>query len=124
MLHAISAFAVALVLTAASAASASSDRCTKDALTIEGVPVMATICVPAGASGSKVTVSETLVGSAGTLNHTTIFDLLPAGVSRTVDDIVLEKLGSKRTLHVTLAYREGVVTLEHALLLPGAIPVK
>ena len=124
MLQAISAFATVLVLTAATAASAQSDRCTKDALTIEGASVTATICVPAGATGPKVAVTETLVGSAGTVSHTTSFELLPVGVSRTVDDIVLEKLGSKRTLHVTLAYREGVVTLEHALLLPGAIPVK
>ena len=124
MLQATSAFAAVLVLTAATAASAQSDRCTKDALTIEGAPVTATICIPAGATVPKLAVTETLSGRTGTLSHTTSFDLLPAGVSRTVDDIALDKLGSRRTLHVTLVYREGVVTLEHALLLPGAIPVK
>ena len=124
MLQATSAFAAVLVLTAATAASAQSDRCTKDALTIEGAPVTATICIPAGATGPKLAVTETLVGGTATIRHTTSFDLLPAGVSRTVDDIALDRLGSRRTLHVTLAYREGIVTLEHALLLPGAIPVK
>jgi len=124
MLQVTSAFAAVLVLTAATAASAQSDRCTKDVLRIEGAPVTATVCAPAGATGPKLAVTETLIGRAGTVSHTTSFDLLAAGVSRTVDDIALDKLGSKRILHVTLAYREGIVTLEHALLLPGAIPVK
>lgn len=119
------AFAAVLVLTAASAAAAQTERCTSDALTIDSAAVTARVCAPAGVGdGQRILVTVALVSSAGTVRHTTPFELLPGGVSRTVDDISLEPLGSKKSLHVTLAYRAGIVTLEHALLLPGAVPIK
>ena len=120
-----SAFAAVLVLTAAGAASAQPGPCSKVVLTIEGTAVSSTICITGGSAAARtIQVGETLVSAAGTVSHSTSFDLLPGGVSRTVDDIPLDKLGSKRLLHVTLAFRDGVVMLEHALLLPGATPVK
>ena len=76
------------------------------------------------AGSTVIPQTGSFTAAAGTVSHSTSFDLLPGGVSRTVDDIPLDKLGSKRLLHVTLAFRDGVVLLEHALLLPGAIPVK
>ena len=52
-------------------------------------------------------------------------DVLPgAVVSRTVDDVPLDKIGSSKVLHLTLLERGGVVTAEHALLLPGARVLK
>lgn len=119
------AFAAVLVLTAANAAVAQTERCTSDVLTIEGASVTARVCASAGSGdGQKILVTVALVNSAGTVRHTTPFELLTGGVSRTVDDISLEPLGFKKTLHVTLAYRAGTVKLEHALLLPGAVPIK
>jgi hypothetical protein len=45
-------------------------------------------------------------------------------VSRGVDDVPLNPLGLSSTLHLTLTYADGKVSVEHALLLPGAVPLK
>jgi hypothetical protein len=36
----------------------------------------------------------------------------------------LAPLGLAYTLHLTLAYRGSAASIEHALLLPGAVPLK
>ena len=40
------------------------------------------------------------------------------------EDVSLAPLGLQYTLHLTLAYRQAAVSIEHALLLPGAVPLK
>ena len=44
--------------------------------------------------------------------------------ARAVDDVSLTPLGLPYTMHLTLAYRDAAVAVEHALLLPGAVPLK
>ncbi len=45
-------------------------------------------------------------------------------VARAIDDVPLGRSVLPYTLHLTLAYRDGQIAVEHALLLPGARPLK
>jgi len=69
-------------------------------------------------------VTETIKGTSTISHAATIQVLAGAVVSRGVDDIALAPLGLSSTLHLTLAYADGKVSVEHALLLPGAVPLK
>lgn len=106
-------------------ASAQAERCTQDALNVEGSPVAATFCVAAGSGPPAVSVSETFRSHGQSVSHSVSLPVVAgAQVSRTIDDVDLSPLGIKRSLHMTLAYSGGAVELEHALALPGATPVK
>ncbi len=114
-----------LIATLGLPAGAAAGRCTHDVLTIDGVPVTAAFCIPAEAAAPSVSVTETFAAQSKVLDRTASLTIVPgAQVSRAIDDVDLAPLGLKRTLHMTLAYRAGTVVLEHALALPGAIPVK
>ncbi len=121
-------FVAALVLVAASAASASAQpaqRCSHETFPVAGQPVTVTVCAGAPDSGRSVLVGETFKNAATSFAHTTSIEVLPgAAASRTVDDVTLAPLGLQFTLHLTLAYRDAAVSIEHALLLPGAVPLK
>jgi hypothetical protein len=106
-------------------ASAQGERCSHDALTIDGISVAARFCVPSGAGAANLSVTETFTAQGKTISRTTPLAVVAGALtSRTIDDIDLSPLGPKRALHMTLAYRAGSVELEHALALPGAIPIK
>ncbi len=100
-------------------------RCTHDTFPVGGQPVAVTACAGAPDGGKSVTVTETFKGGSGSFTHVTSIEVLPgAAASRDVDDVALAPLGLQYTLHLTLAYRDAAVVIEHALLLPGAIPLK
>jgi hypothetical protein len=100
-------------------------RCTHDTFPVGGQSIVVTACAGAPDSGQTVAVTETFKGGSGSFNHATSIDVLPgASASRAVDDVVLAPLGLQYTLHLTLAYRDAAVIIEHALLLPGAVPLK
>ena len=106
-------------------ASAQNERCSRDTLVVDGLPIAARFCVPAGSGAPSVTVTETFTARGKTIDKTVPLAVVAgAQTSRTIDDIDLSPLGAKRALHMTLAYRAGSVELEHALALPGAVPVK
>lgn len=106
-------------------ASAQSARCSHDALSLDGLPLEARFCVPADAGAPTVTVTETFSARGGSVEKTVALTVVAgARISRTIDVVDLEPLGVAHSLHVTLAFRAGLVTLEHALALPGAIPLK
>jgi len=117
---------LALAATSVAAASAQpSGRCSHDAFPVAGQSIGVTVCAGASEGAKTVQVTETFKGRGGSFTHTTSVDVLPgAAISRTVDDIGLAPLGLPYTLHLTLAYREALVSIEHALLLPGAVPLK
>jgi len=120
-----SAVAVGLVAGLGLAASAQGQRCSHDRLDIDGIAVAATFCVPAGGAAPNVSVTETFTARGKTIGKSTPLALVAgARTSRTIDDVDLTPIGAKRSLHMTLAYREGAIVLEHALALPGAIPLK
>jgi hypothetical protein len=105
--------------------SAQSERCSRDVLTLDGIPVAARFCVPTDARAPSVTVTETFSARGNSVEKTVALTLVTgARISRTIDSIDLEPLGLTHSLHVTLAFHGGLVTLEHALALPGAIPLK
>jgi len=111
-------------LAAGAAALAQGESCTHDTLTIEGTPTAASFCV-SGPPAAQVTVTETFVRGTQRLTRPLTIDVVPgASVTRAVDDVPLGELGSNEQLHLTIAYRGGVATLEHALLLPGALVLK
>lgn len=118
--------ALGLVAVLGLPASGQSEHCTSDRLSIDGITVTAGFCVPAQPAASvSVSVSETFTAHGKTVSKTTPLAVMSgARVSRMIDDVDLTALGVKSTLHMTLAYRAGSVELEHALALPGAIPVK
>jgi thiamine monophosphate kinase len=111
-------------LAAGAAALAQGENCTHDTLAIEGVPTAATFCV-SGPAAAHVSVTETFVRGAQRLTRPITIDIVDgASVTRAVDDVPLGDLGSNKQLHITIAYRNGEATLEHALLLPGALVLK
>ena len=120
-------FVVAAAFLAASfapAAAQPAQRCSTERFPVGGQTVAVTVC--AGAlEGSALAVTETFKGAGGSFNHSTSIEVLPgADVSRGIDDVALAPLGLGYTMHLTLAYRATGVLIEHALLLPGAIPLK
>jgi hypothetical protein len=117
--------ALALVLASPALASAQpSQRCSHDTFSIGSRAVSVSACAPVGVTSGDVTVSETIAGGTSIGHETAIHVLAGAAVSRAVDDVDLAPLGLASTLHLTLAYADGKVSVEHALLLPGAIPLK
>lgn len=99
-------------------------RCSHEVFPVGGQPVTVTVCAGAPDGGKSVAVTETFKNAANTFTHGTSVDVLKGATSRTVDDVSLAPLGLQFTLHMTLAYRDAAVTIEHALLLPGAVPLK
>ena len=111
-------------LAAGTSALAQGENCTRDTLTIDGTPTAATFCV-SGPPAAHVTVTETFVRGAQHLTRPLTIDVVDgASVTRAVDNVPLDELGSNKQLHLTIAYRNGQAVLEHALLLPGALVLK
>ncbi|HEY0396523.1 MAG TPA: hypothetical protein VGD01_18745 [Candidatus Elarobacter sp.] len=121
-------FVAALALFAATLAPAlpqPAQRCSRDAFPVGGQTVTITVCAGAPDSGKTIAVTETFKNAATSFSKTTSIEVLAgAAASRAVDDVSLAPLGLPYTLHLTLAYREAAVSIEHALLLPGAVPLK
>ena len=121
---AASAFAVSL------SAGAQDQICYKQALVVDATPVNTLLCAPSGVVGQDgvihVPVAETLSTKSASFGRTVDLEFLAGDeVSRSIDDVPLARLGfGKEALHVTIARTPTSIALEHALLLPGAIPLK
>ncbi len=115
---------VALLGTSVSAAAAQpGQRCSHDVFPIGGQSVAVTAC--AAVQDQTVAVTEAIKATSGSLSHATTIPLLAgASVARGIDEVSLASLGLPYTLHLTLAVRDGQIAVEHALLLPGARPLK
>jgi hypothetical protein len=120
----LAATTVAFLATGAFALAQTSDRCTHDTLVVDATPVAATFCT-SGPPQGQVTVAETFVRGSQSFSRPLAIDLIDgAPVTRAIDDVPLTEFGSPKQLHLTIAYQNGTATLEHALLLPGAIVLK
>jgi hypothetical protein len=121
------AIAIAISFLGVASAAPSPAGCSSDAFSIDGSSLAVGLCpAETGSTASKAALTETLTikGQPPLVRPVTI-DLLPgADTSRTIDDAPLEKLGIAKTLHLTIAYKNGAAHLEHALLVPGAIALK
>jgi hypothetical protein len=120
-----SALALGLATGLGLPAAAQGERCTHEDFAVDGVGIGARICIPLGPAAGSVLVTETFTARGKAVAKITPLTVVSGALtSRTLDNVDLSPLGSKHTLHITLAYRAGTVRLEHVLLLPGAIPVK
>jgi hypothetical protein len=127
-------FALLLGLATAGSAAAFADAaevCSRDTLTVDGTPVTVGICAtePAKSAASGKTavlpVTETVSTKDQSFERTTTLEFLSGDeLSRTIDNVPLAKLGIQKTLHLTIAHKPGSLVLEHALLIPGAVPLK
>jgi hypothetical protein len=128
---AISLLAI-LLLSATPAPSPTPGPCSHDVFGIDGRSVNVELCADdAGAHRSPdghriiVTIGESFSAPPSSFERNVTLDFLAgAELSRTIDDVPLDKLGIDRTRHLTIGSRPGSVRLEHALLVPGAIALK
>lgn len=125
-----SSLTLLLVLTAVSAASAQTGRCTRETLPIKGTPLTASYCVsgetsaPAGHDLPVQVVATYATPRGSFTQQSTLQFIAGESASRVIEDVVLSRVGLDGTLHLTLVYRGGLVHVESALLTPGAITVK
>jgi hypothetical protein len=113
-----------LILGPAAAGADPADRCTHESWSVDGLPLIATFCVPAQ-PGAPVVVSETFARNGQSLERSLDIALVNgAETARALDTVPLDAVGSAKQLHLTVAYRNGRASVEHALLLPGAVVLK
>ena len=99
-------------------------RIARDTFSIGGQSVSVTVSVGMSDNGTAV-INETFHNASASFVHHCSIETVPgAGASRTVDDVALSPLGLSYTLHLTLALRGEAIYIEHALLLPGGVPLK
>jgi hypothetical protein len=124
------ALALWIALAAPSAGWATAAQCTVEVLTVEGTPLTVSYCITAAprSTGTQeiiVPVVATYSAPGRSLRFTNELHFLAGeGVSRVLESLDLSKLGLSGTLHLTLAYVQGLVHVEGALLTPGAITIK
>lgn len=121
----LAGIAAALVLAGGCAASAQPDRCSRESLPLDGGAIAVTLCVSGEAAAGRIQIAETYArGSASVSRAQTIDVVAGADATRALNDVPLDPLGVRKSLHVTIVYRDGQATVEHAMLLPGAIVLK
>jgi|HubBroStandDraft_6_1064221.scaffolds.fasta_scaffold418791_2 hypothetical protein len=116
--------------------------CSDDTFQIEGHAVRVSICapvaLPAPAAPPKgrgeresrdvrpqLALQESFSSGGASFSRSLPVEIVEGSDrSRALDDVPLDKLGISKTLHLTIGFRLGSVQLEHALLVPGAIPLR
>ena len=133
MTASLAGLVLAAALAAASPAAAPRvpESCSSDTFSIDGHSVGVQVCAPSDPPRSEkgkrdsIVLRETISSGGTSFVRTTSLEYLDtAETSRTIDDVPLDKLGIAKTLHLTIGYKPGAVRLEHALLVPGAVPLK
>lgn len=124
------ALALLIASAALTAGNADAAQCTVEALTVQGTPVTISYCVTAAprSTGTQeiiVPVVATYSAPGRSLRRAIELHFLAGeGVSRVLESLDLTQIGLRGTLHLTLAYVQGLVHVEGALLTPGAITIK
>ncbi|MBV8374631.1 MAG: hypothetical protein JO302_03900 [Candidatus Eremiobacteraeota bacterium] len=104
--------------------------CTQETLSVRGTPVTIGYCVsgaPRSTDGDEliVPIVASYGAPGGSFSRSSEMHFVAGeGVSRVIESLDLSRLGMTGTLHLTLAYSEGRIRIEGALLTPGAITVK
>lgn len=126
----IAAAAISTVSAASTARGATAPQCTSETLGVQGTPVTIAYCVtgPPRSTGTQeivVPVIGTFSATGRSVSNTGELHFLSGErVSRVLQSLDLTTLGLQGTLHLTLAYAQGLVRVEGALLTPGAITIK
>jgi hypothetical protein len=124
------ALALSIALAALTAARADAAQCTVEVLTVQGTPVTISYCITGaprstGTAEMLVPVVATYSAPGRSLRRANELHFLAGeGVSRVLESLDLSQLGLRGTHHLTLAYIQGLVHVEGALLTPGAITIK
>jgi hypothetical protein len=124
------ALALSIALAAPTVGWADAAQCTVEVLTVQGTPVTVSYCItgaPRSTGTQEIIVPVVASYSAPgrSLRFTNELHFLAGErVSRVLESLDLSKLGLRGTLHLTLAYVQGLVHVEGALLTPGAITIK
>jgi hypothetical protein len=122
--------ALSIALAALTAGRADAAQCTVEVLTVQGTPVTISYCITGaprstGTAEMLVPVVATYSAPGRSLRRANELHFLAGeGVSRVLESLDLSQLGLRGTLHLTLAYIQGLVHVEGALLTPGAITIK
>ena len=122
--------ALTLLLTIGATPEGARANCSAQTLTIEATAVTVSYCIngvtrATGTQEISVPVVESYSSSSHSLRRASELHFLAGeGVSRVIESLDLAQLGLTGTLHLTLAYVEGLVQVEGALLTPGAITIK
>lgn len=119
----------AIAAVAALGPAGAQDHCSHETVTVRGVPLSVGFCI-AGApvtahSVATVALEATYASkSSSFVQRSSVRFITGEGPARALESIDLRPLGINGTLHMTLLYSGNEVTMEHALLTPGAITVK
>lgn len=102
--------------------------CSQDRLIIDGQAITTTLCsgqASVVAGTQRLPLKVHFAGRKGSLdqNFTLRFPAL-APTPRAVEDVDLAPLGIDKTLHLSLLRHDGVVEIDHALLLPGPTVIR
>jgi len=120
----LAGWVAALIAASGIAGAQPAARCSHESFPVDGSPLAVTLCAPPDVT-SPLALTETLARGSASFERTLTIDVVRgASVTRAVDEIPLDPLGSTKHLHLTIAYRDGNATIEHALLLPGALVLK
>jgi hypothetical protein len=112
------------------AVAAAAPGCTQETLNVRGTPVTIAYCVsgaPRSTDADEIIVPVVASYGAPGASFTRTSDMhfvAGEGVSRVIESLDLSRLGMSGTLHLTLAYADGRVRIDGALLTPGAITIK
>jgi hypothetical protein len=120
--------AVSLTLIAAGPTPAVPLRCTHETVAIRSTPVTVSLCIANESVSSSVTtvaLQSTYASKDGSFDqHASVRFIMGEGPARALQSVDLAPLGMNGVLHMTLLYSGNEVTMEHALLTPGAITIK
>jgi hypothetical protein len=109
---------------------AAAPGCTQETLDVRGTPVTIGYCVsgpPRSTDADEmiVPIVASYGAPGGSFSRSSEMHFVAGeGVSRVIESLDLSRLGMSGTLHLTLAYSDGRVHIEGALLTPGAITIK
>jgi hypothetical protein len=110
--------------------AAAAPGCTQETLNVRGTPVTIAYCVngtPRSTDADEIIVPVVASYGApgGSFSRSIEMHFVAGeGVSRIIESLDLSRLGMSGTLHLTLAYADGRVRIDGALLTPGAITIK
>jgi hypothetical protein len=104
------------------------DRCSHETFAIRGTPVAIALCILSESRAGNVTTID-VASTYGTRDasftqRSTLRFIDGEGPARALESVSLSQIGVAGTLHMTLLYNGSDVSVEHALLTPGAVTIK
>jgi hypothetical protein len=120
--------AAAIVL-AATAAAGAQTPCSRETVQVRGTVLSVSFCTVGAPVTASAVTTVAVDATYATKDHslvqrTTLRFITGEGPARALENVNLGSLGIEGTLHMTLLYSGNQISMEHALLTPGAVTVK